>query len=63
MDALLLKAAQAEDSLSAGFIRLAKQKQNEMSLLQQRFERIETGKRENCQEPTKILELAQHLAE
>ena len=62
MDALLLKAAQVEDSLSAGFMRLAKDKQNEVSLLQQRMERIETGKRENCQEPAKTLELVQELA-
>ncbi|GAG46535.1 unnamed protein product, partial [marine sediment metagenome] len=62
LDALLLKAAQAEDNLAEEFMRLAGQKQQELVLLQRRIEQIETGKQENSRDPAKILELAQHLA-
>jgi len=62
LDALLLKAAQAEDNLAEEFMRLAGQKQQEVVLLQRRIGQIETGKQENSRDPAKILELAQHLA-
>lgn len=44
IDALLLKAAAAEDNLSAGFMRLAKEKHNEITMLQGQIEQIEKGK-------------------
>ena len=62
MDALLLKAATAEDDLSAGFMCLTKEKNNEITVLQMQIEQIEKGKLENSQEPAKILELAQGLS-
>ena len=62
LDALLLKAAQAEYNLAEEFMRLAGQKQQEVILLQRRIGQIETWKHENSLDPAKILELAQHLA-
>jgi hypothetical protein len=63
LDALLLKAAQAEDNLAEGFMQLARQKQHEVALLQQRIEQRKAGKQENGRDAAKIIELAQHLAE
>jgi len=63
LDALLLKAAQTEDNLAEGFMQLAKQKQHEVALLQQRIEQTKAGKQENGRDAVKIIELAQHLAE
>jgi hypothetical protein len=62
LDSLLLKAAQTEDNLAGGFLRLARQKQEELNLLQKRFEQIECGKQESNCNAAKILELAQHIA-
>ncbi len=62
VDALLLRAAQAEDSLADGFMRLARQRQSEMALLQRRFEQTKSGLQEDTGEPLKILELAQLLS-
>ena len=63
LGALLLKAAQTEDNLAEGFMQLARQKQHEVALLQQRIEQIKTGKQENSPDAVKIIELAQHLVE
>ena len=62
VDAILLRAAQAEDSLADGFMRLARERQSEMALLQRRFEQTKLGLQEDTGEPVKILELAQHLS-
>ena len=63
LDTLLLKAAQTEDNLGKEFLRLARQKQRELALLQQREGQIKAGKREDNHDAANILELAQHLAE
>ena len=57
VDALLLRAAQAEDSLVDGFMRLARERQSEMALLQRRFEQTKSGLQEDTGGPLKILEL------
>ncbi len=44
-------------------MRLARQKQRELALLQQREGQIKAGKREDNHDAANILELAQHLAE
>ena len=62
MDAILLRTAQAEDSLADEFMRLARERQSEMVLLQRRFEQTKLGLQEDTGEPVKILELAQHLS-
>ncbi len=62
MDAILLRTAQADDSLADGFMRLARERQSEMDLLQQRYEQTKTGLQENNGGPLKILELAQNLS-
>lgn len=62
VDAILLRAAQADDSLVDGFMRLARERQSEMALLQRRFEQTKLGIQEDTGEPLKILELAQHLS-
>ncbi|MFB3894462.1 MAG: recombinase family protein [Phycisphaerae bacterium] len=61
LDALLMKAAQADDSLAEGFMRLARQKQEEMSLLQRRMAELEAGKKPDGTKAVKIIELAQRL--
>jgi len=43
VDSILLRAAQADDSLAEGFMRLARERQSEMALLQQRFEQVKSG--------------------
>jgi len=63
LDTLLLKAAQIGDNLAEEFLRLARQKQEELGLLQQRIKQIKTGKQENSRDAATILELAQHLAQ
>ena len=63
LDTLLLKAAQTEDNLAKEFLRLARQKQRELALLQQREGQIKAGKQEDNRDAAKILELAQHLVE
>ena len=62
MDTILLRAAQADDSLAEGFMRLARERQSEMALLQQRFEKVKSGLEEDSSTPLKILELAQNLS-
>ena len=62
MDALLLKAAHAEESLAEGFMRLARDKHNEVTLVKQRIEEITQGKRAYSSEPVRIIELAQNLS-
>ena len=62
VDAILLRAAQADDSLADGFMRLARERQSEMALLQRRFEQTKSGLQEDTGGPVKILELAQHLS-
>jgi len=56
VDTILLKAAQAEDSLADGFMRLTRARQNEMDLLQRRFEQTKSGLQEDTGGPLKILE-------
>jgi len=63
LDTLLLKAAQATDNLAEEFLRLARQKQSELALLQQRTTQIVAGKQENNSDAAKILELAQCLSQ
>jgi DNA invertase Pin-like site-specific DNA recombinase len=62
MDALLLKAAHVEDNMSEGFMRLARDKHNEIAVVQQRIDEITHGKREYSGEPVRIIELAQNLS-
>jgi len=58
IDSIFLRAAQAEDSLVANFMRLVKQKRKDIMLLQRRCEQIEKGKSDGDCDPVKILELA-----
>ena len=62
LDALLLKAAQVEMSLSEGFMRLARDKQNEVSLVKQQVEEITQGKQAYNDKPIQIIELTQTLS-
>ncbi len=62
MDTLLVKAAQTEDTLADEFMRLARQKQQELAMVRQRVDDIQTGKQTKCGDAVKVLELAQHLA-
>jgi site-specific DNA recombinase len=62
MDALLLKAAHAEEDLAEGFMRLARDKHNEATLVKQRIDEITQGKRDYSSEPVRIIELAQNLS-
>lgn len=62
VDSILLRAAQADDSLAEGFIRLARERQSEMALLQQRFEKVKSGLQEDSSTPLKILELTQNIS-
>jgi hypothetical protein len=62
VDSILLRAAQADDSLAEGFMRLARERQGEMVLLQQRFEQVKSGSQEDTSGPLKILELTQNLS-
>ena len=62
MDSILLRAAQADDSLIEGFMRLAKKKQQEIMLLERRSEQIEKGEEEKSCDPARIFELSQNLA-
>ena len=62
IDSILLRAAQAEDSLADGFMRLAQERQSEVTLLQHRFEQVKSGLQEDNGGPLKILELAQDLS-
>ena len=59
----LLKAAQTEDNLAKEFLPLARQKQRELALLQQREGQIKAGKQEDNRDAAKILEFAQHFVE
>ena len=63
LDTLLLKAAQTKDNLAEEFLRLARQKQRELALLQQRRTQIAAGRQENNSDAAKILELAQRLSQ
>jgi DNA invertase Pin-like site-specific DNA recombinase len=63
LDTLLLKAAQTEDNLAEEFLRIARQKQKELKVLQQRATQIEAGQQEDNGDAAKILELAQRLPE
>jgi len=62
LDGLLLRASQADDSLAESFIRLAKQKQEELSLLQRRIAELQVGEKQDGGKAAKIIELAQHLS-
>jgi len=61
-DNLLIKASESEDKLSTGFMRLASKQQMEISLLQNRMQRLEMGKEEDIQKPLQIIELTQDIA-
>jgi len=62
LDAILLRAAEADDDLADGFMRLAKLKQQEVTLLQRRIAEVQQGKYDNSGDPAKIIELTQDLA-
>ena len=62
-DNLLIKASESDDKFSGGFMRLAGKQQTEISLLQNRMERFETGKEEDIQKPLQIIELTQDIAD
>jgi len=53
---------QVEEKLAEGFLRVARQRQEELSLLQQGVQQIKEGKEDNNGNAAEILELAQHLA-
>ena len=63
VDSILLRAAQADESLVESFMRLARKKQQEIMLLERRSEQIEKGKEEKSREPARIFELSQNLVE
>ena len=63
LDALLLKAAEADNALTDSFMRVARLKQEELGLLRQRIREVEGGKTADGRIATEILELAQHLPE
>ena len=63
VDSLLLRAAQADDSLIESFMHLAKKKQQEITLLERRSEQIKKGKEEKSCEPARIFGLSQNLVE
>ena len=63
LDALLMKAAQTDDSLAGSFMRLARQKQEELSLLQSRMADLQAGKRPDDRKALEIIELAQGLSD
>ncbi len=63
LDSLLLRAAQTENDLAEGFLRLARQKQEEARVLRQRIEQIQAGRQADTRDASKTLELAQHLSE
>jgi len=62
LDTLVLKAAQTKDSLAEEFLRLARQKQKELELVQRQINQVESGKQVNSYDAAKILELTQLLA-
>jgi len=62
VDAILLRAAQAQDSLAESLMRLAQERRSEAALLQHRFEQLKSGSQEDNSRPMKIIELAQHLS-
>jgi TolA-binding protein len=62
LDTLLVKAAQTEDALADEFMRLAQQKQQELAMVRQRVDDLQTGKQTQGGDAAKVLELAQHLA-
>ena len=63
MDALLLKAAQAERSLAEEFMRLARQKQQELTLLRDRLEQVRAEADQDEIRKSMILKLAEDLLE
>ncbi len=63
LDALLLKAARTEDNLAEGFMRLARQKQEELNLLKSRIEQIKANETQGNHEAAEIIELAQQLSQ
>ena len=62
VDSILLRAAQADDSLAEGFMRLAQERQSEVTLLQHRFGQLKSGLKDEDDKPLKILELTQNLS-
>jgi site-specific DNA recombinase len=62
LDAILMKAAETDDSLTDSFMRLARKKQQEVSILQRRMEQLKTDEDDNGREPIRIIELTQDLA-
>ena len=63
LDALLLKAADVSDELGEHFLRLARGKQQELGLLQDRIGQLKTGTAGDSHKATEIIELAQRVAE
>lgn len=61
-DNLLTKAAESDNQLSSGFMRLAGVQQSEISLMQTQIEKLKTGEKENFQKPLEIIELTQNIA-
>lgn len=62
LDTLLVKAAQTDDNLADEFLRLARQKQQELSMVRQRVDEIKTGRQTKGDDAARILELTQNLA-
>ena len=60
---LSIKAAQTDEALADEFLRLARQKQQELAMVQEQIKQLRTGQEENSSKPAQILELAQHLAD
>ena len=63
LDGLLLKAVEVGDGLAESFMRLARQKQHELGLLEGRIKETNGSRQQDGRRAAKILELAQHLAE
>ena len=62
MDALLLKAADTSNGLAEDFLRLARRKQQELGLLQDRMGQLKAGTARDGQKAAEIIELAQRVA-
>ncbi len=62
LDALLVKAAQIDEALASEFLRLARQKQQELAMVRHRMDEVKTGERTKGDDAARILELTQDLS-
>lgn len=62
LDALLVKAAQTDEALADEFLRLARQKQQELAMVRHRIDEVKTGEQAKGDDAARILELTQTLS-